>query len=203
MSTLQDILVYILETLTSVFLVMVLLRLFLQSARADFYNPLSQAIVKITNPLLIPLRRLIPGVFGIDLASIFLAIITQFAFGEIASLILEGRIYNPLNLLVWGLLALVNLATYIGIALIIILFVSSFIAPYSSHPVLTLVRQLSDPALAPIRKVIPPLGGLDFSVMFAGMILIVIQKIVVGIAIGVGPTSAYDFKLLNQLVIGM
>jgi YggT family protein len=195
MNTVQDILVFVTETIFSLFLVMVLLRLFLQSARADFYNPLSQSIVKITNPLLIPLRRIIPGVFGIDIASIFLAILTQFIFGELVAIILTGTFFNPVNLLIWGILALFNLTCYIGFALILVLVISSFVAPYSSHPILTLVRQLSEPVLAPVRKVIPPVGGLDFSVMFVGMMLVIFQKILAAVA--------YEVRLVGQLVIGM
>ena len=72
-----DILVYIIETLGSLFLGLVVLRFYLQLVRADFYNPFSQAIVKITNPLLIPIRRVIPGIYGIDVATIVLAILVQ------------------------------------------------------------------------------------------------------------------------------
>jgi len=195
MNTVQDILFFIVDTIFSLFLVMVLLRFLLQSARADFYNPLSQAIVKITNPFLIPLRRIIPGVFGVDLASILLAIVTQFLFGEIVALILTGGFYNPVNLLIWGILALFNLVTYIGFGLILILVISSFVAPYSNHPILSLVRQLSEPVLAPVRKVIPPVGGLDFSVMAVGMMLVIFQKILGAVA--------YELRLAPQLVIGM
>lgn len=195
MSTFQDIIVFILDTIFSLFLVMVLLRFFLQTARADFYNPFSQSIVKITNPLLIPVRRIVPGVFGIDFASILLAILTQFIYGELVALILTGSIFNPLSLLIWGILALLNLTIYIGFALILILVISSFVAPYSSHPILMLVRQLTEPVLAPVRKVIPPIGGLDFSVMCVGMLLVIFQKILTAIA--------YELRIAGQLVIGI
>lgn len=194
MQTFQDILFYIVDTLGTLFLVFVLLRFFLQLARADFYNPFSQAIVKITNPVLIPLRRLIPGAFGVDIASIFLALAVQMIVGELIYFIYSGGFFNPLSLFIWAILGTLNLVTYIGFAAGIILVISSFIAPFSQHPIITLAKQLMEPLIEPVRKIIPAVGGLDFSVMFVFMGIVIAQKILSATAMNAG--------LLPKLVIG-
>ena len=189
MSTILEIIEFLLETLGGLFLTCVALRFFLQLARADFYNPISQSIVKITNPVLIPMRRVIPGVFGIDVASIVLALAIQVVFGEIIYLLYTGGFINPVQLLIWGLLGTLNLVTVILIICILIMVVSSFVAPYSTHPILTLVRQLMEPLIRPVQRVIPPAGGLDFSVMFVGIGIYVVRIALEGIAgsVGLGP----------------
>ncbi len=183
MNPLQDILIYIIDTIGLLFLVLVILRFFLQLARADYYNPYSQAINKITSPLLIPLRRVIPGLFGIDIASIVLALLVQVIVGELIIFIITQSYFNPLNLVIWGALGILNITIYIGFALILILVVSSFVAPFSQNPALALVRQLTDPILSPIRNIIPAVGGLDFSVFFLGMGMVILQKVIYAVAV--------------------
>ncbi|ABD82898.1 YggT family protein [Saccharophagus degradans] len=184
-------LVFIIETIASVFLLLVILRFILQMARADFYNPISQAIVKITSPVLKPLRVVIPGLFGIDIASIVLALLVQIAFGEIVSLIGTGNFINPVYLLIWGAIGLIMYVANILIIAILVLVITSFVAPYSTHPALTLVRQLMQPLLAPIQKIIPPAGGLDFSVMALGMIIYVAKILLGGVAVSAGVLPFY------------
>jgi len=194
MNTFQDIAIFIIDTLGSLFLVLVMLRFFLQLARADFYNPFSQGINKITSPVLIPLRRIIPGLFGVDMACIVLALAIQVIVGELIVFVIAQNFYNPINLLIWGTLGILNITIYIGFALILILVVSSFVAPFSQHPILVLVRQLTDPILTPIRNIIPSMGGLDFSVFFLGMGLVIIQKLL--------HAAAVATSLNPNLVIG-
>lgn len=194
MNTFQDIIIFLISSIGSFFLVVVLLRFLMQLARADFYNPLSQAIVKITNPILMPLRRMIPGLFGIDLASIFLALAVQFIIGESIYFVLFQTIFNPALMLFWGVLGCLNVLIYIAFACILILVVSSFIAPFSQHPAIILARQLLDPVLKPLQRLIPPMGGLDLSVMALGILLVVIQKLLYAMAI--------SSNLAPQLIIG-
>jgi YggT family protein len=194
MHTLLDILRYIIETIGTIFLIFVILRFLLQLVRADFYNPFSQAIVKITTPFLKPLRTFIPGIFGIDMASIVLALLVQLIIGELIYLLYFQTFFNPAQLLGWAVLATLNLVTYIGIGCIIIMVISSFVAPYSSNPIIVLARQIIEPLTKPIQKLIPPMGGLDFSVMIVGMGIIIFQKILHGLA--------YAAQLNANLVIG-
>ncbi len=177
MNVFSDILTYITQTIGLLYIGAIILRFFLQVARADFYNPFSQAIVKITNPVLIPMRRLIPGVFGIDLAAIVLAIALQFLLGELNYFIVTQTIFNPLTTLLLGVLGTLKMATYLIFIVIIIMVISSFVAPYSNNPIILLARQLLEPLMRPIHRIIPPMGGLDFSVLFIGMGNVIIQKI--------------------------
>ena len=182
MNPLTDILTFIITTLGSLFLIFVVLRFLLQLARADFYNPFSQSVVKITNPVLVPIRKVIPGIFGIDIASIVLALIVQLIVTELNCLILFKGIINPLTALAWGLVATMNVATWVYIVCIIIVVISSFVAPHSHHPLIVLAHQLISPVLRPIQKLIPPAGGLDFSVLFVGMGIYIVQIILYYIA---------------------
>lgn len=186
MNALQEILIFIIDTFATLFLVLVVLRFFLQLARADYYNPISQAIVKITSPALVPLRRIIPGIFGIDIASIILALVVHVAAAELIYLVLTGGVMNPMILALWAALGTLKMTTYICFVGMFILFISSFVAPYSTHPGLLLVRQLMEPALAPIRRFVPPVGGLDLSLMFFGMALVIIQILLDSAAGSVG-----------------
>ncbi len=177
MNVFSDILTYITQTIGLLYIGAIILRFFLQVARADFYNPFSQAIVKITNPALIPMRRLIPGVFGIDLAAIVLAVALQFLLGELNYFIVTQTFFNPLTTLLLGALGTLKMATYLIFIVIIVMVISSFVAPYSSNPIILLARQLLEPLMRPIHRIIPPMGGLDFSVLFIGMGNVIIQKI--------------------------
>ncbi|WP_045856035.1 YggT family protein [Teredinibacter purpureus] len=181
-----EIVVLVIDTLASLYLSFVVLRFLLQVARADFYNQFSQAIVKVTNPLLIPLRKVIPGAGGIDIASIVLALLLQLVIGELLAIIVAQQWINPLQMTLWGLIGLLKLSTYIAYICLIVLVVTSFIAPHSSHPALVLVRQLMDPILNPVKRIIPPMGGLDFSVLFVFLGLTVLQKMLDIFASNVG-----------------
>lgn len=96
-----------LQTIGGLYLLTVVLRFLLQAARADFYNPLSQAIAKITTPVLLPLRRIIPGFFGLDLACIALAIIVQYLTITLSCLLVG--IFDPLRVLLWSLIGIASM----------------------------------------------------------------------------------------------
>ena len=109
MSQLSQALILIIQTLGSLYLLIVLLRFILQLVRADFYNPLSQFIVRATHPLLRPLRRVIPSIGGLDLSSLVLAIIVQILLMAAILMIAYGTIGNPLQLLVWAMIGVTGL----------------------------------------------------------------------------------------------
>lgn len=198
MNLLSDILIYITQTIGGLYLGAIILRFFLQLARADFYNPFSQTLVKVTNPALIPIRRVMPGIFGIDAAAILLAISIQMILGEVNYFIVYQSFFNPLPLILFGILGILKIITYLLFAAIIILVVSSFLAPHSSHPVIMLARQLLEPLMAPIQRLLPPMGGLDFSVLFIGMGNVILTKILDATAFGIG----LHYPPLTYLVIG-
>ncbi len=161
----------IIHTLLYLYLLIVLLRFLLQVARADFYNPISQFIVKATNPLIKPLRKLIPGLAGLDLASLTLAIVIQLiSIWSVAALHGAG-FFDPLTAILWAAVGTVSFIINIYFFGLIIMVIASWIAPGSYHPALILVNQLIEPLMKPIRRVIPPLGGIDLSPIFAFLLL--------------------------------
>lgn len=198
MGPLQEIGTLIVQTLGSLYLIVVLLRFLLQWARADFYNPMSQFIVKATNPLLIPLRRVIPGVMGIDLASLTLALLVQFVVIEVGALVVGYGFINPVTVLIWSLIGVLALMANILFWGLLIMVISSWIAPQSDNPALLLVRQLVEPVMAPFRKLMPDMGGIDLSPIFAFLALNVVQILIKYLAniAGMGGAAA-------QLVVGI
>jgi YggT family protein len=175
MSGLIEALIYIIQTLGSLYLLIVLLRFILQLVRADFYNPLSQFIVKATQPLVTPLRRIIPGFAGLDLASLQLLLM-------VITLTLMG--YNVggfiLQLLVWSLIGVTSLFLKVFFFALIISVILSWVAPGSYNPGAQLVNQICEPLLAPFRKLLPNLGGLDISPIFAFITINLIDRFVIG-----------------------
>lgn len=179
-------------SLMSLFLVIVILRFLLQVVRADFYNPVSQAIVKITMPLLKPLRKVIPSVLGIDTASVVLIVLVQLVASAILAVIMgaAGIILNPLPLILWGIVGALTIISSIFFWSMIISIVGSFIAPFSHHPLLVLANQIINPLAAPIRKLLPPLGGvLDLSPIIILLGLKVVDMLIGRLAylVGVDP----------------
>ena len=171
--------VYVLQTLGSLYLLIVLLRFVLQLVRANFYNPLCQFAVKATQPLLKPLRRIIPSVFGLDMSSLVLAILVQLALMALTLLLTYGTTGNPLQLLIWSLIGVTALFLNIFFYALIISVILSWVAPGSHNPGAELVNQICEPALAPFRKILPNLGGLDISPILAFMALKLIDMLVI------------------------
>lgn len=161
----MSIFTFLIDTIGSLFVMAILLRFLLQLVKADFYNPISQAIVKVTSPLLNPLRKIIPGFGGIDIAALVLAFIVQGVFVALKMKIL-GYMTLPIgtvSVLTFYFLVktLLDLYTFA----LIIMVIASWVAPGSYNPGLMLLHQLTEPLSSRVRKVIPPMGGLDFSVM--------------------------------------
>lgn len=181
MSGFTEALIYIIQTLGSLYLLIVLLRFILQLVRADFYNPLSQFTLKATQPLLKPLRRIIPGLGGLDLASLVLAILVQLLLMVVIILVAGA---NPLavglQLLVWAVIAVTSLFLKIFFFAMIISVILSWVAPGSYNPGAQLVNQICEPLLAPFRRLIPNLGGLDISPIFAFIALNLLDRFVIG-----------------------
>lgn len=163
MGALAEVAAYLINTLMSLYLIVVLLRLLLQVARADFYNPISQFVVKATDPLVRPLRRIVPGLGGLDLASLLLALALQFITINLLFLIYGGGIPNPLSALIWSIIGITATIVKVYFFSILASIIFSWIAPGSNHPALSLLQQLNEPVMAPVRKILPPMGGLDLS----------------------------------------
>lgn len=191
MSGLTESLIYIIQTLGQLYLLIVVLRFVLQLVRADFYNPLCQFTVKVTQPLLAPLRRLVPSVAGIDLAGLVLALLLQLVL--ISSILaISGVDVLQLmpNILAWSLIAIGSLFLKIFFFALIISVILSWIAPGSHNPGAQLTQQITEPMLAPIRNLLPSLGGLDISPIFAFIAINLLERLVItNLAVSTGLTG--------------
>lgn len=165
--------VFLINTVFGLYLFAVMLRLLLQWARADFYNPISQFLVKVTNPPLRPLRRIIPGWGGIDFASIFLLIVLQMLEIFLANMVL-GRAMPLSGLFVTSVAELLNLLLNIFLIAILVQVVISWVSPNTYNPATVLLHRLTEPVLAPARRIIPPISGIDLSPL---VVLVVFQLI--------------------------
>ncbi|WP_306519087.1 YggT family protein [Rheinheimera sp.] len=154
---------FLISTLFNLYLMVVLLRLWLQSARADFYNPLSQFVVKATNPLLIPMRRLIPSIGKLDTASLVLALLV--ATGKVITmqLLLSGGV--GLSTTLFGAIAVLVKESFSLLFWVVVIRAILSWFSQGRNPMEHLLHQLTEPLLAPIRRIIPPVGGLDMSVL--------------------------------------
>ncbi len=156
---------FLISTLFGLYIVAVMLRFLLQWVRADFYNPLSQFLVKATNPPLRPLRRVIPGWRGVDFASVVLLLALQ-ALELVLLTWVDPRplsLPGPVGLLVLSLAKLLGLLLSIYFFTILIEVILSWVSPGAYHPAAYLLHQLNEPVMRPARSILPPMGGLDLS----------------------------------------
>ncbi|NCE89077.1 YggT family protein [Pseudomonas sp. L13] len=174
----NDAAIFIIQTLGSLYLLIVLMRFILQLVRANFYNPLCQFVVKATQPLLKPLRRVIPSLFGLDMSSLVLALLLQILL-FVVILMLNGYQAFTVLLLPWGLIGVFSLFLKIIFWSMIISVILSWVAPGSRSPGAELVYQITEPVLAPFRRLIPNLGGLDISPIFAFIAIQLLQSWVI------------------------
>lgn len=156
--------VFLIDSLFGLYICAVLLRLLFQVVRADFYNPLCQAIVTVTNPVLRPLRRYIPALLSIDTASVLLILALQLINTYLVA-VMMGVAPNLGGLLVVAVAEIANKTVWILMAAVIAQIVLSWVSPGGYNPVIGVIQALSEPLLRPARGLLPPLGGLDFSPM--------------------------------------
>jgi YggT family protein len=170
-------LIIIFNSLFNLYLTMVILRFLLQLVRADFYNPISQGIVKITNFPLSSMRKVIPSWGGFDLSSLLFACVVQ---GSIVAIIMtvQGMSIDINYLIAWSLIGVcANILMFYKYGLFVVIL-ASWIAPNSYHPVLVLLHQLLEPVISPIKKILPNVGGLDFSPIVLLLMISVIMGMV-------------------------
>src|SRR6202050_4596030 len=163
-------LIYIIQSLLTLALAVVLLRLFLQWSRADFRNPICQGIVRVTNPLIIPLRRTLPPLGRTDTASVVAVLLV--AIVEVVIITsLSGIPLDPLLVLRAALLEIVTKTLWLYFYAIFLYALISMVAPGVYSPLQALLASLCEPVLRPFRRFIPPLGGIDLSTLWVGILI--------------------------------
>jgi YggT family protein len=171
-------LIFLIDTLFDLYIIVLMLRFILQQVRADFYNPISQFIVKATSPVLNPARRVIPPFGSIDTATI-VVVIAFMALKIFIMAMLAGYSPSVLSLLVTGVRDFITLALNIFIFAIIVQAILSWINPDPYNPVAGVLFSITKPVLQPFRRLIKPIGGLDLSPLFALIALMFIERVVV------------------------
>ncbi|MEM7562833.1 MAG: YggT family protein [Pseudomonadota bacterium] len=190
-------LVLIINTLFDLYILLVLLRFLLQMMRADFYNPLSQFIVRLTTPPLRIFRRFIPSIGGQDAASIvfcLLLIYAKFLLMRALSIpaVSIGGFAAPIGSVSYAGLAIFSLADLVALLVMVFLIaifiqvILSWINPGNYNPMIGLVHKIAEPVLKPIRKMLPSMGGLDLSPLFAMLALLVARMLIVPPLIALG-----------------
>lgn len=181
MTNLIHALVFVLNTVLGVLTGAVMLRFLMQQARADFYNPLAQAVMKLTNPLLMPMRRVIPPWNRIDMAALVLVLLLQFfnvlLVTFLANLALPPDYrfaYTPGYLALWIFVKLLYILLNLYFLTILFEVLSSWIGQ-GRGPMDGLLRPVNAPLLRPVRRLLPPFGGLDFSPLVVMLLIQVVD----------------------------
>ena len=169
---------FLVDTVLGLYILIVLLRLLFQLTGADFYNPISQFIVKASNPLLRRLRRVVPGLWGIDFAAVVLLIVLEGVRIGITALLI-GRTPQLAGVLVLSIAELLKLAVYVMVFSIFIRAVFSWISMGRSNPMLQLLSTFTEPLMAPARRILPAPGGLDLSPIIVFIVLMLVLKLLV------------------------
>jgi YggT family protein len=169
-------LAFLVRTVFDLYLLAVVLRFLLQMVRADFYNPVSQFLVKITNPVLIPIRRVVRGYGGVDWPSVLLMLILKSMQISILALLISGNFPVLTGLLVLSIAELLKLIIYIFMIAVFIQVILSWVSPGAYNPATVMLYQLTEPLLRPARRVIQPVGGMDLSPL---LVFIVLQLLII------------------------
>lgn len=176
---------YLFETLLRLYIVTFVIRLIMQWVRADFRNPLTQFILTVTNPLVMPLRRMLPPIGGLDTATLIVVLLLEMllTFGVVSfSCVATPDIFQ---LVLLTIIRLARLTLWILMGAIFIYVLLSWISPGGYNPMTHLLASITEPVLRPIRKFIPPIGGIDLSPLFA---LIAINALIILLPSGVCPS---------------
>ncbi len=184
--------IFLVRTLFGLYILAVMLRFLLQTVRADFYNPVSQMLVKVTNPPLKPLRRVIPGLFGVDMAAIVLLLILKTVELLIVAQ-LAGFNSDIVGLVVLGAAQLIKLLLDVFFFSILIQVVLSWVNPTAMHhnPAAGLLYSLNEPVMRPARRLLPPISGLDLSPI---LVMIALQLLTLLL---VAPLNDFAIRLLS------
>lgn len=182
---------FLIDTVFGLYILLVLLRFLLQLARADFYNPFCQFLVKATNPPLKPLRRIIPGLWKIDLASVVLLLLLQMLAIWLIHLA-GGRSITPEGLFVLSAAELLALTLNTFLIAILIQVILSWVGPGAGHnPLSSILYSLNEPLLGPARRILPSMSGIDFSPLLVLVAIQLLKILVVGPIGDVGKALAY------------
>lgn len=161
---------FIVKTLAQLYLLLLLLRFWLPIMRADFRNPIANGILRITSPLVIPIRRIIPPIGRLDTSTILVAYILEFLL-ILVLLALRGLRVETLPIAITAVLELAILSLNLFFFVILLKIILSWVAPQNYNPMTVLLNTMAEPVLRPFRRIVPAVGGFDVSPIFAIVLL--------------------------------
>jgi len=186
------------RTVTWIFIVALVARFLGQLARADFYNPLAQTIIKITSPVLMPLRRIVPGFGGLDISALILILLVQFLYAAFSVFVIRGAEIDLLQLASWAVLAMAGIIMEVLRWSMIIVAVAGWLTGGNYNPLLGFITQMVEPFVAPFRKLKVQVGMMDFTYLVVFLVIIVLKDILL-----VSLASSMGYSPQFRLFIGL
>ena len=178
-SNIASALVFIVNALTSLYLLVLLLRFWLPWLRADFRNPLAQGILKLTSPVIIPLRRIVPSFGRLDTATVMVAFVVQY-LGLLLILLIIGASASFSVIATTSIVKLILLSANLFMFAIFVRIILSWVSPGQYNPATAIINTLTEPLLRPVRRLIPALGGFDISPIFVIIALGALTRVLMG-----------------------
>ena len=188
--------VFLVQTVFGLYLTMVIIRFMLQLAQADFYNPIAQAVVKLTQPFVAVLQKVIPRTGRFSLAILVLGFLVQMLLILVVLIIVGFGLPNPLDLAAWSIIGLASQVLDLLFFAILASIVLSWLAPQTKHPGAYLLHQLTEPVMSPARRMLPNLGGLDFSPILVFIMINLVDMLVI-------QNLASSYGMPRGLVLGL
>lgn len=179
-SNVASAIVFVVNALASLYLLVLLLRFWMPWLRADFRNPLAQGILRFTNPLVIPVRRIVPSFGRLDTATVLVAFIVQYLTVLVLLLIL-GQSADFVSIAITSIVKLTVLSINLFVYAIFIRIILSWLSPGGYNPATAIIETLTEPVLRPFRRLIPSMGGFDISPVFAVILLLAATILVNGL----------------------
>jgi YggT family protein len=170
---------FLVQTVTHLYLLTILFRFVLQQVRADFYNPLSQFIVRVTNPLVVPARRVIPSIGNIDTATLVVLLLVQCLVTWLLLEIVNVSVSLDAYLL-FVALRLVHLTLWLYTISLLLYVILSWVAQAAYSPIAMLLGQVVGPILRPVRRILPSISGVDLSPL---VVLLLLQALRIALAL--------------------
>ena len=159
-------LIFVIDSLAGLLVGAFLLRLLLQWARADFRNPLARAVLQVTNPLVLPLRRVLPPLGAIDTAAVVAVVLVQALRYACIAWLMTGSVFDPVALLRGSVVSLADTVLLLYIGLLFVWVLLSWVSADGRHPLSHILGQVLAPLLRPFQRLLPNLAGLDLSPLF-------------------------------------
>ena len=172
--------VFIVNAITSLYLLVLLLRFWMPWLRADFRNPLAQGILRFTSPLVVPVRRIVPSFGRLDTATVLVAFVIQY-LTVLLLLLIMGQTAGIAAIALTALVKLIVLSINLFVYAIFIRIILSWVSQGGYNPATAIITTLTEPVLRPFRRLIPPMGGFDISPIFAIILLLAATIVVNGL----------------------